>query len=186
MGCGGDCRNGDDLRVACAVERQMALYPESSLQDIYKSFFQAEFGPEHMIADTASAGRYLDSELEEPDSTKILFEPIGVDSSYYRVHLRAVQDGFMSRNELFSAFVGSTRKVDGEEIEAWKQKWSHILDVIEDMNLGLGNFDIDRQRIDSILTIGQYAVHHSKYFGECYKPHYRIVRKDLLPDCAEQ
>jgi hypothetical protein len=56
------CVHNDIIKIKAAVNSQMSLYPEASLQDLYKAFFQAEFGPEHIIADTASAGRYLDSE----------------------------------------------------------------------------------------------------------------------------
>ena len=49
--------------VHTAVERMMADYPASTLQDIYKSFFQDRFGPGHIVADTAQAVAYLRHEL---------------------------------------------------------------------------------------------------------------------------
>ena len=73
------CVNNDTVKIKNAVNVQMSLYPEARLQDLYKAFFQAEFGPEHIIADTLSAGRYLDSELLIPD-TDIMYEPIGADN----------------------------------------------------------------------------------------------------------
>ena len=42
-------------RVASAVERMLADYPQSTLQDIYKSFFQDRFGPGHIVPDSAKA-----------------------------------------------------------------------------------------------------------------------------------
>ena len=47
----------DTAAVHSAIERQLATYPESTLQDIYKSFYQEHFGPGHIISDTASARR---------------------------------------------------------------------------------------------------------------------------------
>ena len=46
----------------------MAQFPKSTLQDLYKSFFQDRFGPGHIIADEASAMRYLQYELATMDN----------------------------------------------------------------------------------------------------------------------
>ena len=55
----------DTVAMRSAIERQLVTYPESTLQDIYKSFYQEHFGPGHIISDTASARRYLMRELSE-------------------------------------------------------------------------------------------------------------------------
>jgi len=174
------CVHNDIIKIKDAVNSQMSLYPEARLQDLYKAFFQAEFGPEHIIADTASAGRSLDSELLIPDNSDIMYEPIGVDSAFFRVHLCAVQSGRISRNELFDAFIAGARKVETDEIEKWAEKWHKIESVIESMNLQLPGYEADRIVIDSLLNTGQYALHHSQQFRDKYEPHYRIVRKDLF------
>lgn len=174
------CVNNDTVKIKNAVNVQMSLYPEARLQDLYKAFFQAEFGPEHIIADTLSAGRYLDSELLIPDNSDIMYEPIGVDSAFFRVHLCAVQSGKISRNELFDAFISGARKVKTDEIAAWVEKWCKIESVIVSMNLQLPDYETDRIAIDSLLNTGQYALHHSPQFRDKYDPHYRIVRKDLF------
>ncbi len=174
------CANNNIVKIKNAVNAQMSLYPESRLQDLYKAFFQAEFGPEHIIADTLSAGRYLDSELLIPDNSDIMYEPIGVDSAFFRVHLCAVQSGKITRNELFDAFISGARKVEADEISKWAEKWHKIESVIESMNLQLPGYEADRIAIDSLLNTGQYALHHSQQFRDKYDPHYRIVRKDLF------
>lgn len=174
------CVNDDIIKIRDAVNNQMSLYPEARLQDLYKAFFQAEFGPEHIIADTLSAGRYLDSELQIPDSSDIMYEPIGADSAFFRVHLCAVQSGRISRNELFNAFISGARKVEADEIAAWVEKWRKIESVIASMNMQLPDYESDRITIDSLLNTGQYALHHSQQFRDKYDPHYRIVRKDLF------
>jgi hypothetical protein len=174
------CANNDTAKIEDAVNSQMSFYPEARLLDLYKAFFQAEFGPEHIIADTASAGRYLDSELLIPDNSDIMYEPIGADSAFFRVHLWAVQSGRISRNELFDAFISGARKVESDEISKWAEKWHKIESVIESMNLQLTGYEADRAAIDSLLNAGQYALHHSQQFRDKYDPHYRIVRKDLF------
>lgn len=163
-----------------AVSSHLALYPEARLQDIYKAFFQAEFGAEHIVADTASAGRYLDRELEIPDHSDVFFEPIGADSTYYRVHLRTVQDGYITRNRLFRAFIGGVSAVEDPQIARWKERWPVIEKIISGMGLDLPGYDEDSAMIDSVLASGSYAVHHSEAFGKAYAPHYRIIRRDLF------
>ena len=174
------CANNDTSKIEDAINNQMSLYPESTLQDLYKAFFQAEFGPEHAIADTLSAGHHLDSELMIPDNSSVMYEPIGADSAFFRVHLCAVQSGKISRNQLFDAFILGARKVETDEIAAWAEKWHKIESVIASMNLQLTDYEADRATIDSLLNAGQYALHHSQQFRDAYDPHYRIVRKDLF------
>ena len=43
----------DKMQLRQAIEHQLAVYPQSTLQDVYKAFYQEHFGPEHMITDTA-------------------------------------------------------------------------------------------------------------------------------------
>lgn len=181
----------ENERIREAVRHQVGLYPGLSLIDLYKAFFQAEFGAGHMVSDTAAAGRYLDYELTLPDESEVLYEPIGAEASYFRVHLVCVQKAFLTRNQLFDAFVRGVSEVTDEQISRWRSSWAGIESVIDEMNLELGNYSADKERIDSLLNEGQYAVHHSKSFNEKYNPHYRIVRgdiftKELLPYLREK
>ena len=38
----------------------------------------------------------------------------------------------------------------------------------------------DRAFIDSILSVGKYAISHSPEYREAYLPHYRIVEKSIF------
>ena len=169
-----------DAKIRSAVENHLAMYPKAHLQDLYKAFFQAEFGAEHIVADTASAGRYLDRELAIPDHSPVLYEPVGADSTYYRVHLRAVQEGHITRRQLFDLFVNGVSATDSGQISLWKGKWARILRVIETMGLDLPDIEPEKAAIDSLLDKGEYAFHHSDAFREAYEPHYRIIRRDLF------
>jgi len=176
------CKQTDPhQKIKDAVSLQLSLYPEATLQDLYKAFFQAEFGAEHIVADSTGAGRYLSSEIQTPDQKNdILFEPIGADSTFFRVHLKAVQKGYITRNMLFDAFLKGVYTVEIPQIESWAKTWPQILSVIESMKLNLPNFETDKENIDSILASGNYASHHSDVFSEAYDPHYRIIRKDIF------
>lgn len=178
--CGTRSDGVDQEKFGAAIDAQMSLYPDATLQDLYKGFAQAEFGPGHMISDSASVGKYLDYELQDTDRSEVLYEPVGADSSYFRIHLCAVQSGRITRDMLMDAFLKSARKVDSEEIAPWIEKWHGIEKVVKDMDLGLEHFKEDSQMIDSALNSGHYALHHSLIFGKQYNPHYRIVQKDIF------
>ena len=51
--------------------QQMTDYPESTLKDIYKNFFQDAFGPGHLMSDAEDAEKrmeaYLRSECEQAE-----------------------------------------------------------------------------------------------------------------------
>lgn len=76
------------------VERMLKQYPESTLQDVYKSFFQDRFGPGHLISDTVAARKYLQQELKEMDGSEMpYYEPAGAGENYYRVNLAVIKEG---------------------------------------------------------------------------------------------
>ena len=175
-------------KIKEAVERQLRDYPKSTLQDLYKSFFQDRFGPGHLVNDTSSAGKYLRYELNNSDSFhKMYYEPTGCDTNYYRVNLSVLKENKISYQKYFDAFLRSVEKIDLDAISEWKDEWSEIESVIISMNLDLENFEEDLKMIHSVLEQGKYAVHHSEIYNSEYQPHYRIIEKtifeeEILPD----
>ena len=162
-----------------AVRSQLQRYPESSLQDIYKSFFQDEFGPGHLLNDTAGARQYLEYELSEMTSSgNHIAEPCGTGKNFYRVPLDLVKDDIISDSGLFNAFMESASSFSLPDTESWKKQWAEILDIIERMNLDLPNFDSDKKALADMLSQGETAVHHSRKYEELYRPHYRILGKE--------
>lgn len=166
--------------VRSAIEQHIGTYPEAQLKDLYKAFFQAEFGAEHIVADTLASGKYLDSELTTPDNGKVYYEPIGADSTFFRVHLKAVQQGLITRDQLFHAFLAGVHKVEIPQISRWKNMWRQIEKTITGMKLNLPEMEKQKREIQALLNSGEYASHHSDAFQKAYDPHYRIVRKDAF------
>ena len=48
------------------------------------------------------------------------------------------------------------------------------------MKMDLPNYQEDRQFIDSVLSVGKYAISHSPDYREAYHPHYRIVERSIF------
>ena len=157
-------------------------YPEARLLDIYKSCFQDYMGAEHLVGDTASALSYLEQELATTSADELMpwySESCGVEGRYVRVSLRAVHEGLISGESLLNAFISSAN-VERPSVESWRERWQQMIDVIDHMNLSLAHYQEDKQFIESVLAQGKYAISHSPEYREAYKPHYRIVRRDIF------
>ena len=169
----------DTVAVRSAIERQMTTYPESTLQDIYKSFYQEHFGPGHIISDTASARRYLMRELSEMSKTESpYFELTGSQGDYIRVYLSAVTDSLITAEQLLDAFIRSANSRQ-EPTVSWMEKWEAIVSIIQANKMEIEGFETDLPMLTEAARNNQ-AVHHSLRYNEAYHPHYRIVEQGIF------
>lgn len=169
--------------ITSFVNRQLQEYPKSRLLDIYKSCFQDYMGAEHLVSDTASTRKYLDYELSTTNLSDLLpwyYEPCGINGNYVRVSLRTVKEGLITKDQLLDAFIKSANTANRPSVDSWKQRWHEIADTIAEMNIRLPHYDEDKQYIDSILSVGKYAISHSPDYREAYHPHYRIISKEIF------
>ena len=169
----------DTAAVRSAIERQLTSYPESTLQDVYKSFYQEHFGPGHIISDTASARCYLMKELSEMGKTASpYFEPTGSQGDYVRVYLSAVADSLITAEQLLDAFVRSANLWQ-EPTVSWLEKWEAIVSIIQANKIELEGVETDLPLLTEAARNHQ-AVHHSRRYNEAYHPHYRIVERSIF------
>ena len=179
------CSSVDKEAVEAAIARQVEMYPATTLQDVYKSFYQEAFGPGHIIEDEYSAAAYFHQETsistEEPYGG-YLYEPTGAHGSYYRVNLYAVNSGVLPANVLLSAFLRSAKPVTEEGVNAWKKTWRRVSRIARDFDLP--GYEADKEALDEILASDSpdKAVHHSQAYNNAYDPHYRIVAKDIFEE----
>ena len=165
------------------VIRQMETYPQSRLLDIYKSCFQDYMGAEHLVTDRQQVKAYLDEELNSTtleDLLPWLYEPCGVEGNYVRVSIRTVKEGIISADLLLDAFIRSANPDKHPSVKSWSVRWHEILEVIDTMDLNYPNYKVDKLFIDSILSVGKYAISHSPEYREAYHPHYRIVERNIF------
>ena len=169
----------DTVAMRSAIERQLTTYPEFTLQDIYKSFYQEHFGPGHIISDTATARRYLMLELSEMGKTASpYFEPTGSQGDYVRVYLSAIADSLITAERLLDAFIRSANLWQ-EPAASWLDKWEAIVSIIQTNKMEIGNFETDLPLLTEAARNNQ-AVHHSSRYNEAYHPHYRIVERGIF------
>ncbi len=179
LGCNKIDKQTKEIRNA--VEKQMRIYPQSTLRDLYKNFFQDRFGPGHIIADTASADAYLREELSMPEKLGgPLYEQTGYTGNFYRVNLSLIKDSIIPYNTFFNAFTRSANGVNRPSVDEWEKEWHQINAIIYDMKLPIGGYRQDSLKIDSLLKEGKYVMHHSQKYNDTYAPHYRLISKEIF------
>ena len=160
---------------------EMRAFPQSQLSDVYKNFFQDNFGPGHILADTTAAGRYLRSELAD---TKVfggpLYEPTGHKGNFYRVNISLIHDGTIDYPTYFSAFVRSVQGIEPASPEDWRKLWQEVDNELHDLGFKFPNEESDREMIDQRLASGNFTVHHSDRYNDTYNFHYRIFSREIF------
>jgi hypothetical protein len=173
----------DQLSIEGFVNRQMQNYPKSRLLDIYKSCFQDYMGAEHLLSDRQRVKAYLDEEMNTTSLDDLMpwyYEPCGIDSSYYRVSIKAIKEVFITEDQLLDAFIRSANSETRPSVESWSDRWHMIIGTIDQMKLDMPNYQEDKQLIDSVLSVGKYAISHSPDYREAYNPHYRIIERSIF------
>ncbi|MDD4033597.1 MAG: hypothetical protein PHS48_10180 [Bacteroidales bacterium] len=173
--------DSSDQKIKDAVRAQLAQYPASTLQDLYKNFFQDRFGPGHMMVDTSAAYAYVKEELAASDSLPgPYYEPTGSDGNFYRVNLSVIRQNLVPFTLYAQAFSESVKNIVPPSQDKWMGEWTNILRIIRSMNLNLSHFEEDEQAITQMLLKGENVVHHSDAFIAAYDPHYRIISKEIF------
>lgn len=173
------CTNDDAYLIEKGVTALVKQYPQATLQDIYKSFYQERFGPGHLIPNIDNARNYLKSELDQAaENTGTYYEPTGSEGKYIRVYLNAVSDGKISAEQLLDAFVESANHVP-PRAASWADQWAFIVQVIENKQLPV-TFSEELKLLLKTCSEKDEAVHHSPEYEAAYHPHYRIVERGIF------
>ena len=179
----------EPVDVKAAIERQLKDYPQTRVQDIYKSFCQDNLGPGHLIPNPQAARNYLMSELgtfrEDLDNNRyeapaVMYSPVGDEGNYVRVDLSVVLNGLVSEEVYLNAFVRSANEGRRATPEQWVAKWKLIEDVIRQYCPEIPDAEKDLEMIDAYVAKGDLIMHHSDAFGNAYNPHYRIIARDIF------
>ena len=162
---------------------QIKNHPKQTLQDVYKSCYQDEYGPGHLILNESSSMNNLLQEIntmEKDYNPPTLYEKTGLEGNYIRVDLTLVKDGtipffILFKSLLISADIGSQKTVDG-----WADIWKNIVEEIKNSDLEFPNFDEDLINLDKISKSENKAVEQSELYENTYHPHYRIIEKNVF------
>jgi hypothetical protein len=159
------------------LRQHAAKYPAMEPTDAVKLIYQNEFGGGHLIKDPQAATRYLQYEYNQTDRDPAvpMWEEIG--NGIVRVNLAALPESKLSW--LAEAFLRSA--------EAHRGNLSNFVDKL-DILIQLtdkGIFPFDTAALEGYLTeyeqAGYPAVSHSPTYRNTYRPAYRIILKEFLP-----
>ena len=102
-----------DASCAESLIAYTKCYPASEPQDLYKLVFQDNFGPGHLITDSASCAGYIEREVQSmADSNGMpLYEYTLCGRHYVRVNLLLVRRGVLSVQALTSAVLRSAENM---------------------------------------------------------------------------
>ena len=171
-----------DMDLSILLE-QIKNHPNQTLQDVYKSCYQDEYGPGHLISNESSAINSLLQEINtiEKDYTPItLFEQTGIYGNYLRVDLTLVRDGVIPFFVLFRALTISATIGGQKSDENWSTIWSEIVEEVKKAELKFENFEEDLANLERISKSEDKVVHHSEMYENIYHPHYRIIEKNAF------
>ena len=183
------CLGPSKPTTRAVIETELLSYPESRVQDIYKSFCQDNLGPEHLIPDPATAANYLREELqtyqEDLDSLRykapaMRYDYVGDQGHYVRVDLSVILDGLVSEDTFLDAFVRSANEGKRVTEEEWGKKWKEISKILRKDFKDIPALDQDLHTLDSLVAEGHYIMHHSQAYRDAYHPHYRIIALDIF------
>lgn len=176
------CEYQLENEIKKSVKFQMRNYPESTLMDIYKNFFQDAFGPGHLIEDADACLNILQIELGQYESAKLktVVEPLGYKNNFVKVDLSVIKNGIVSYEDYARAFIESGVYFSEPDLDEWILEWNMIVEIIENLDLEIQNFESDKEKLNKMLENGEYVVHHSQRFIDSYDPHYRIIQKEIF------
>lgn len=186
--CASCSQSGYDTdAIRNSVVWQMERYPQSTLKDLYKAFFQDAFGPGHLMSKaenaTDSMKNYLLRECEVAKSDVSvceLYEKTGWHGRFYRVDLSVINEGIIPFDVFLNAFLESAESFSLPDLDQWKQEWAVIEGEIHKMYPDLPGYEADKAGIDELLESGHYASHHSEEYNKAYHPHYRLIEKGIF------
>ena len=167
---------------------QLKNHPNQTLRDVYKSCYQDQYGPGHIIANEQSSLNYLVNEtngIKKEYNPVTLFEKSGTNGFYIRVDLSLIKNNKIPVLVLFkclliSAQIGGTKKTDD-----WPQIWSDIVKDIKEAKLEFPNFEEDVALLDEVSKSDNKMIDHSDIYLKTYDPHYRIIEANLFKEYIE-
>lgn len=172
-------QNFSNEQIKSFIDENLLWYPKSTLQDLYKSFYQSVYGPEHLVTDSLSVIAYINKELEMEQYDKApRVEYLGISKEFVRVSLD--KEGLVPKELIASCFIRSSQYKSNISIADFHGQWLEVVRYITENGIQLNNFSQDSLYIENLLSKGKYVWVHSPQYKAAYKPHYRVVSREIF------
>jgi len=175
------CLN-DKTGLDKVVKQHLEIYPEMQAVDVYKLAYQSTMGVVHFIGNPEKARDYLIREMSQvPPSNDIpLIEPLSPDGRMVRVNLAPYKAAAGEPEPLFQAMMNTA-----EHFQPSKDTLEACLNLLIESAVK-GKISPDSGELqaffDKMRELDFPAVHHSDKYRELYRPAYRVILKEYMPD----
>lgn len=175
----------EQKRLISLIAKEFNSHPKMKAQDLYKFLHQAAMGSEHAVKNPQAAKDWMKNEIASMDST---IENNLVDTLSYgsivRVNLRPYLKAGFSADKLVEAFIKTANNYKGSK-ETLKDYLAIAKRMIrrKDINIDYAEFN---SLVNEMETKGFPALHHSKEYEEAYKPAYRVIALEYLPELLKK
>jgi len=166
--------------VLVLLQDHLHRYPKMQIPDVYKLFYQGEFGNKHILDDPQAAWTRLQHELDRvvAESTEPMWEHISPDRSMLRIHLRPFKYKKFNPNHLWQAVIHTAETVIGD-VNRLGTYWQLFRKGTEQGFLPFSIKDVADFWQEMELK-GFPSVHHSQEYVESYRPAYRVIEANQL------
>ena len=171
----------DHWSIKQLVEFHQQFRRDLQVQDVYKMLYQANFGVEHILSDTAEVRARLVEELATMDTTihgEPLLERISTSGEIVRVNLRPFKALNPDAEALVQIMFRSAAETRSDTL-AFYREWNEFVAMVR---YDLLKFPLnDAGAWDARLTAGfLQPVHHSEQYTQAWRPAYRVMRRLLF------
>jgi hypothetical protein len=171
---------GESWSVMTLLRYQQRLHPGMQARDVYKLLYQAAFGVEHLLTDTAGVKAFLKQELAHTDTgsgPEPLLERISPDGRMVRVNLRPLRALNFPADSLVEAMFTSAAETIADSM-LFHRGWNEYVALVR---YGLLPAPADLAEWTRRVADGELGpAHHSAGYVEANRPSYRVVRRDRL------
>ncbi len=162
------------MTIKKLIETELTIHPKAKTVDYYKMFYQAVFGPAHILQNTQNAYQYLIKEIAVSKDNVSIQNICFMKNDFIRVDLGLIKDAKIFFNILMESARMQTTKPSAKE---WLEIWHNILKKLKEYKVK--NFANDSEKLEKELKSGIFVFHHSEIYKNLYNPHYRVVSKRL-------
>jgi hypothetical protein len=163
------------------VEFHLSIKKDVQVQDIYKMLYQANFGVEHLLGDTAGVARYLEEELASlatAPSDEPLVERISTSDQVVRVNLRPFKRLNLEPARLVECMFQSAAETKPDTL-VFLREWNEFAALVRYRLVDLPSEQL--QEWSEKVESGAYGpAHHTDAYRAANSPAYRVVRRAVF------
>jgi hypothetical protein len=153
-----------------------------ALDDLYMLLHQSAMGAEHALADEGIVCQRLEEELAMMGGgpPEPLVDSISPDGRIMRAHLRPLLQHGIGQAGLLQAFIQTSKQV-----KPCRERFIECAALAASLCVeSILPFDREEtaKYLHRMMEAGLPAVHHSARFEELYRPAYRVVAREFLPE----